>query len=90
MLLSLVNYRGSYGFGQDGIESLPGNIGSQDVLDVQVRTYERVQLVNVFRNFETRALCLFFIMVLMGKNVPYGNFFRLNDLCLVLPLYLLV
>ncbi|XP_051874319.1 acylamino-acid-releasing enzyme-like isoform X2 [Pristis pectinata] len=31
----LVNYRGSCGFGQDSICSLIGNIGSQDVKDVQ-------------------------------------------------------
>ncbi|XP_033647301.1 acylamino-acid-releasing enzyme-like [Asterias rubens] len=31
----LVNYRGSLGFGQDNILSLPGNIGRQDVDDVQ-------------------------------------------------------
>lgn len=31
----LVNYRGSLGFGQDNIYSLPGNIGTQDVKDVQ-------------------------------------------------------
>uniref|UniRef100_A0A672IT52 acylaminoacyl-peptidase n=1 Tax=Salarias fasciatus TaxID=181472 RepID=A0A672IT52_SALFA len=31
----LVNYRGSLGFGQDNIFSLPGNIGTQDVKDVQ-------------------------------------------------------
>uniref|UniRef100_A0A8C1HLL3 Acylamino-acid-releasing enzyme n=1 Tax=Cyprinus carpio carpio TaxID=630221 RepID=A0A8C1HLL3_CYPCA len=31
----LVNYRGSLGFGQDNILSLPGNIGTQDVKDVQ-------------------------------------------------------
>ncbi|KAM3618441.1 uncharacterized protein V6R79_020412 [Siganus canaliculatus] len=31
----LVNYRGSLGYGQDGIFSLPGNVGTQDVLDVQ-------------------------------------------------------
>ncbi|CAJ1085082.1 acylamino-acid-releasing enzyme isoform X4 [Xyrichtys novacula] len=31
----LVNYRGSLGFGQDNILSLPGNVGSQDVKDVQ-------------------------------------------------------
>ncbi|XP_048403237.1 acylamino-acid-releasing enzyme [Stegostoma tigrinum] len=31
----LVNYRGSAGFGQDFIYSLPGNVGSQDVKDVQ-------------------------------------------------------
>ena len=31
-----VNYRGSIGFGQDSIDSLPGNIGTQDVNDVQV------------------------------------------------------
>lgn len=31
----LVNYRGSLGFGQDSILSLPGNAGTQDVKDVQ-------------------------------------------------------
>uniref|UniRef100_A0A3B3C5N4 Acylamino-acid-releasing enzyme n=1 Tax=Oryzias melastigma TaxID=30732 RepID=A0A3B3C5N4_ORYME len=31
----LVNYRGSLGFGQDNILSLLGNVGSQDVKDVQ-------------------------------------------------------
>ncbi|KAI4874556.1 hypothetical protein NFI96_029031 [Prochilodus magdalenae] len=31
----MVNYRGSTGFGQDGIDSLLGNIGNQDVRDVQ-------------------------------------------------------
>ncbi|XP_077572655.1 acylamino-acid-releasing enzyme-like [Stigmatopora nigra] len=31
----LVNYRGSLGFGQDNILSLPGNVGTQDVKDVQ-------------------------------------------------------
>ncbi|XDV48979.1 hypothetical protein PO909_018321 [Leuciscus waleckii] len=31
----MVNYRGSTGFGQDSIESLLGNVGSQDVKDVQ-------------------------------------------------------
>ncbi|XP_054901935.1 acylamino-acid-releasing enzyme isoform X1 [Poeciliopsis prolifica] len=31
----LVNYRGSLGFGQDSILSLLGNVGSQDVMDVQ-------------------------------------------------------
>uniref|UniRef100_A0A4W6F0C2 Acylamino-acid-releasing enzyme n=1 Tax=Lates calcarifer TaxID=8187 RepID=A0A4W6F0C2_LATCA len=30
-----VNYRGSLGFGQDSILSLPGNVGNQDVKDVQ-------------------------------------------------------
>lgn len=35
--LFLVNYRGSLGFGQDSILSLLGNVGSQDVMDVQVR-----------------------------------------------------
>lgn len=34
--LCLVNYRGSTGFGQDSILSLIGQIGSQDVKDVQV------------------------------------------------------
>lgn len=34
--LPAVNYRGSTGFGQDSIQSLIGNVGSQDVKDVQV------------------------------------------------------
>ncbi|KAM4610100.1 acylamino-acid-releasing enzyme-like isoform 2-T2 [Polymixia lowei] len=32
----LVNYRGSIGYGQDSILSLPGNVGTQDVQDVQL------------------------------------------------------
>lgn len=32
-----MNYRGSLGYGQDSVLSLPGNIGTQDVKDVQVR-----------------------------------------------------
>uniref|UniRef100_H3CHL9 Acylamino-acid-releasing enzyme n=1 Tax=Tetraodon nigroviridis TaxID=99883 RepID=H3CHL9_TETNG len=36
----MVNYRGSTGFGQDGILSLIGRIGSQDVKDVQVAARE--------------------------------------------------
>lgn len=32
----LVNYRGSHGFGEDSIKSLLGNIGQQDVQDVQL------------------------------------------------------
>lgn len=39
-VILLVNYRGSLGFGQDNILSLLGNVGSQDVKDVQVRTKE--------------------------------------------------
>ena len=31
----LVNYRGSTGYGQDSIDSLPGDIGTQDVRDMQ-------------------------------------------------------
>lgn len=34
----LVNYRGSTGFGQNSIESLPGFISDYDVKDCQVRT----------------------------------------------------
>ena len=33
---STVNYRGSAGYGQDSIFSLPGKAGTQDVNDVQV------------------------------------------------------
>lgn len=36
LLFFIVNYRGSLGYGQDNVLSLPGNVGSQDVKDVQV------------------------------------------------------
>lgn len=36
MNLSSVNYRGSGGFGQDSVFSLPGKIGTQEVRDVHV------------------------------------------------------
>jgi len=34
--LLIVNYRGSLGFGEDALQSLPGKIGSQDVNDVLI------------------------------------------------------
>uniref|UniRef100_A0AAQ4QD24 Acylamino-acid-releasing enzyme n=1 Tax=Gasterosteus aculeatus aculeatus TaxID=481459 RepID=A0AAQ4QD24_GASAC len=39
----MVNYRGSTGFGQDGILSLIGRIGSQDVKDVQAAVAAALQ-----------------------------------------------
>lgn len=36
----LVNYRGSTGFGDDFIHSLPGHIGDNDVKDVQVFPFD--------------------------------------------------
>nr|KAF6419877.1 acylaminoacyl-peptide hydrolase [Molossus molossus] len=39
----LVNYRGSTGFGQDSILSLPGNVGHQDVKDVQFAVEQVLQ-----------------------------------------------
>ncbi|XP_012626750.1 acylamino-acid-releasing enzyme isoform X3 [Microcebus murinus] len=38
-----VNYRGSTGFGQDSILSLPGNVGHQDVKDVQFAVQQVLQ-----------------------------------------------
>lgn len=40
LFVFLVNYRGSLGYGQDSVLSLPGNVGSQDVKDVQVSINE--------------------------------------------------
>ena len=36
---SLVNFRGSLGFGQKPLHSLPGKIGTLDVEDVQVQCF---------------------------------------------------
>jgi hypothetical protein len=43
-----VNYRGSLGFGRSAVLSLPGNIGTQDVRDVQV------EFLYIFRKRHTR------------------------------------
>jgi acylaminoacyl-peptidase len=42
-----VNYRGSFGFGQDSIESLPGRVGTQDVKDVQAVAVRVMETHNV-------------------------------------------
>lgn len=53
LFMFLVNYRGSLGYGQDNILSLPGNVGSQDVKDVQVKTQsnplEKLSVVNTIK-----------------------------------------
>ena len=36
MYLIVVNYRGSPGFGKDGVDSLLGKVGTQDISDVHV------------------------------------------------------
>ena len=41
----LINYRGSLGYGQDSIYSLPGNIGVQDVSDVQQAVKQAAKLL---------------------------------------------
>ncbi|GIX81740.1 acylamino-acid-releasing enzyme [Caerostris extrusa] len=51
--LCLINYRGSAGFGENSINSLPGNIGMQDVADVQqaalhVKNESRFDVGDVF------------------------------------------
>ncbi|KAK2158576.1 hypothetical protein LSH36_167g05049 [Paralvinella palmiformis] len=35
-MIVYVNFRGSFGFGEDSIESLPGSVGTSDVRDVQM------------------------------------------------------
>ena len=48
--LSAVNYRGSLGFGKDSVDCLLGNIGTQDVNDVQVgeACTQIMQLIHLF------------------------------------------
>jgi len=46
----MVNYRGSIGFGQDSVLSLTGNIGTQDVKDVESAMVEVVAKGNVDGN----------------------------------------
>ena len=45
-----VNFRGSAGFGQNSIMSLPGNIGKQDVSDVQQAAETVLQNLNICSN----------------------------------------
>uniref|UniRef100_A0A7N1A4T8 acylaminoacyl-peptidase n=1 Tax=Kalanchoe fedtschenkoi TaxID=63787 RepID=A0A7N1A4T8_KALFE len=42
--LLIVNYRGSTGFGEEALQSLPGNIGTQDVNDVLAAIDQVIQL----------------------------------------------
>ncbi|TTC88580.1 Acylamino-acid-releasing enzyme [Bagarius yarrelli] len=49
-----VNYRGSVGYGQDSIYSLPGNIGTQDVKDVQFA----VESILKRGNFDTEKVVI--------------------------------
>ncbi|CAH1784714.1 unnamed protein product [Owenia fusiformis] len=46
----LVNYRGSTGAGKDSIDSLPGNVGTQDVNDVQGAAEEIIKDGNFDKN----------------------------------------
>ncbi|XP_071498131.1 acylamino-acid-releasing enzyme-like [Diadema antillarum] len=39
-VIALVNYRGSVGFGQASVDSLPGHVGTNDVQDVQTTAEE--------------------------------------------------
>ena len=61
MCLCLVNYRGSGGFGQESVFSLPGKVGGQEVRDVQVSLKHASQEVSIsmgteFRK-EVRIIC---------------------------------
>nr|CAB3222365.1 acylamino-acid-releasing enzyme-like [Phallusia mammillata] len=42
-----VNYRGSLGFGQNSILSLPGNVGTQDVGDVQQAAVDACEILSI-------------------------------------------
>ncbi|XP_020785237.1 acylamino-acid-releasing enzyme isoform X1 [Boleophthalmus pectinirostris] len=50
----LVNYRGSIGFGQDSILSLPGSVGTQDVKDVQFA----VESVLKYTDFDSEKVAI--------------------------------
>ncbi|KAM9324358.1 acylamino-acid-releasing enzyme [Gastrophryne carolinensis] len=53
--VQLVNYRGSLGFGQDSVKSLPGRVGCQDVKDVQTAVLQVLQEEPI--NSQQVALC---------------------------------
>lgn len=63
ILCVTVNYRGSTGFGQDTIESLLGNVGSQDVKDVQVCICTN----NMYLLLKKYCISLFVIFVSRGQ-----------------------
>lgn len=61
----LVNFRGSLGFGEDSIQSLPGHIGTNDVLDCMACLEAAAQTGTLFLTFawaaqlpDTRVLCV--------------------------------
>lgn len=70
-LLFLVNYRGSLGYGQDSVLSLPGNVGSQDVKDVQVRDYY-IRFKEYFKSWQIVMFENLFIQpqICGSNNIP--------------------
>ena len=67
-----MNYRGSIGFGNDSVYSLPGNVGDQDVKDVQVQffLYNKVNFIIFTRD----------LILIMPANPLVGEFYNLANI----------
>lgn len=81
-----VNYRGSVGIGQDGVDSLPGNCGLTDVDDVHKATLNCLKRYSLMVHFHNLPCCScaayeFCLCVFWKKNIVYFFIMLFVKLC---------